>query len=183
MKTISPVLFIFPRMFTVREGKVALQQVVPFGDRYVPLLSRTHASHGPLWAKMQVWSELIHAGKHDPIGRDRLCVHVALSLSSVWMRRSAEELLHTICESAEEFHLWLVSMQKALIAANHLVRLPRFPDETIRFVFAPLFDTVAALNNSLDAAAEERRRLWEQAVEEGTVAESLHQARFRIKFP
>lgn len=162
MKTTRPARFILPRIFTVREGKVVLQPTMPFGNKEVPVISRTHVFHGPLRARMQVWGELIHISEHDPVGRDRLHVHLALSLSTVWIRGRAEELLDTTCESTGEFHLWLTSVQKTLIAANHLVRLSRFSDETICLVFASLFDTVAKLENSLQADAEERRQLWEK---------------------
>lgn len=183
MNTTRPVLFIFPRAFTVREGKVVLQSAVPSGNPGVPIIARTHVSSGTLRARMQVWSELVHAGEHDPVGHDRLSVHLALSLSSAWIRRPAGELLHTICESSGELHLWLASTERTLLAANRLVRLPRFSDETIHFAFAPLFDTAAALNNHLKDDTKKRRRLWERAMEEGLAAESPHQARFRLKFP
>lgn len=182
MNTTRPALLIFPRAFTVREGKVVLQSAVLSGNPEVPIIARTHASSGALRARMQVWSELIHTGEHDPIGHDRLCVHVALSLSSAWIRRPAEELLHTICESAGELHLWLASTERTLLAANRLVRIPRFSDKTVRFVFAPLFETAAALADLLKEDAKERGRLWKRAMEEKLGAESPHHARFRLKF-
>lgn len=161
MKTPTVTPFFFPRLFTIRQDKVVWLPSDPRKTDKLPMISRTHVFLTTLKIRMDVWVELLHE-EDNPVGDDRLHINLTLSLSTVWIRRPVEELLHTTCDSTRQFHLWLTSVRNAMVAANHLAQLPRFPDGAIRLAFAPLFDTVAQLDEDLKGARAERRRLWEE---------------------
>ncbi len=151
-----------PRAFLVRDNLVQIRPNLTTGDKRVHKISETTASLSPLTATMQIWVELLHSGKNDPVGHDRLHVHLTLSVRRIWIGNPARELLHTECDSAKEFEKWLVSIKRALIAENHLAILPRFPDETLESVFAPFFDAAAALRSILREDLLVRMGLWIQ---------------------
>lgn len=170
MKTATVTQESFPREFLVCDNLVQIRPNLTVGDKRVHKISETTALLSPLAATMQIWVELLHSGKNDRIGHDRLHVHLTLSLRRTWIGNPASELLHTECNSAKEVEKWLASAKCALIAGNHFALVPRLPDETIKSVFAPFFDAAAALRSALAEDLIVRMGLW---VRHSTKRESL----------
>lgn len=161
MKTAICSTEFFSRVFRVLKGRILLQPSVPFGDKYVPTVSKTHSSLLPLEVTMQVFAELIHLGEDDPVGRDRLYVSLMLSIRPTFIRNLASESLSIECDSPDKVGEWLSTIKKAFLAANRFAILPRLSDETIELVFSPLFDTVAELHCRLNTSQKERIYLLE----------------------
>lgn len=180
MKTSYSVAQIFPRAFWIGGNKVLLRPSTSSDKEYVPTIVRVHSSLAPLKVEMTIFAELIHSGADDPLGHDRLHAQLAFVLERIFIGNPAQELLYAERDSSESLHEWLASTKRTFLAANHFAKFRRFPDETIDSVFAPLFDTLAALTCSLNEALKSRTALWET---HSLNTKSLPlQERFKLRF-
>lgn len=181
MKTPISTSLIHPLTFQFEHGKVLQQPTSLFGREPVPLVAETHASLPPLRTALRVWAELIHNGDDDPVGHDRLTVHLTISIARVFISSRAERQLSTQCEEPQKLHLWIATVRDAFRVGTDCSIVPGFSVEKIDGVFAPLFDTAAALVVSLGSAHGIRKALWRSYMSSLSCFPNGH--RFRLRFP